>query len=97
MADNDGRRAAIGQHRRGDIPRMSARRLFMAILRADLHGAALGGLRHGCNQRGRRADHDIGCVGMAGFREPRAKRLDFAERGAQPVHFPVSGNERSDS
>ena len=95
MADNDGAGAGIGQHFGRKIAGMGARRLGVAILRADrerLRTARL--LGKGRNQRRRRADQQIGLGGD--FGRARQHGLEFGHGGLQAVHFPVAGDQRPD-
>jgi len=93
MADNDELRTGIGHHGGGDVTGVSTRSGPMTILATGQNAArrTLGG--HGGKQRRGRADDDDGARGLARGQEP-GQFGQFVERVRQPVHLPVSGDQR---
>jgi len=89
MAEDDRARARIGQHGRGEVAGMRARRGGVAILCADHQRAALG---KACRLRQKRrggADQDIDVRrGMGG-----GERGDLAQAGPCAVHLPVASGQ----
>ena len=95
MADDDAGCAGILQHFGGEIAGMRAGRIWVTILRADRDGPAPRLLGKARDQRGRRADQQ---VGLAGERAGARKHgLEFGHGGLQPVHFPVAGDQGPDA
>ena len=96
MADDDVGRAEIGEHLRRDGSGESAARAGMQVLAADGDGRTVDGGHAGGDQRRGRADQHVDLVRERG-REAVADRLDDRNRGAQAVHLPVAGNQRTAS
>ncbi len=90
MADDGVAAAQFRQHLGGDVAGMRARRRGMAILRAELHGAPREGVRDGNQMDERRADQNLGPLGLRqnGDRGSERRRIGLAA-----VHLPVSGDE----
>jgi hypothetical protein len=95
MADDYGRGAGIGQHLSRNLSGMSALDVWVAILAPKHDRAACEGIPGLGQQRRGRTDHDIrlktGALGQESL-----QRLDLAQARAQPMHLPVTGDERPD-
>src|SRR5690606_26897859 len=89
-------RTAVGQHLGGDIARMGAAFLRVAILAAGGYRRATKRLARSRKQGGRNADDAISRFARS-FREAFPYRPQFAQPGAGPVHFPVARDQRADS
>jgi hypothetical protein len=95
MADDDGGSARVLQHFCGKIAGMRARGVWMAVLRAYGEAFAIGPLRKTGDQRGRRADQQIGLAGK-GARACQ-HRVKLGHGGLEPVHLPVAGDQGPDA
>ncbi len=92
MAHDNVRSASVEQHGRADIACMGATRVCVAVLTADMYGAALSPLCGPMKQRRRWANKNL-TVDIAGFfkKSPEAGNLFQCRAGS--VHLPVSGNQ----
>jgi hypothetical protein len=91
MSDDDGRGACISQHFGADVTGERTGDFRAAILPTDGDPAA-GGLHRPRDQRRGQADQNVG-EWRRGFHRG-GNCFDFAELGRQPVHLPVTGDQR---
>src|SRR5580704_6843517 len=92
MADDDGAGAGIFEHFGGDIARIGAGRLGVAVLAADGDARTARRLGKARHQRSRRTYYKVGTGQTAGAGDDRLK---LAGRGRKPVHFPIASDQRT--
>ncbi len=94
MADENVGGACIGQHLGGNVARVGARFLGVAILAADGDAGADGAIGEGADQGGRRANGQV----HLGFQARRVTGMNLVQHPGgrlQTVHFPVSRHQRA--
>src|SRR4029450_13180526 len=86
--------AGVSQHLGGNIARMCAPRLKMAVLTADGDAGSLCRRGKACNQGGGRRNHQTYFSAVRGG--PSDDLHELSARGGTPVHFPVARDQRND-